>query len=182
MKVEKLKIQGLFILEPRVFSDERGYFFESFNQTVLNASIGEEVSFCQDNESYSHKNVLRGLHFQQAPFAQGKLVRVSRGSVLDIAVDIRKDSPTYGKYESVLLSAENKRQFWIPVGFAHGFISLEDNTIFNYKCTNFYDKASEGGLNWNDPDLNIDWGGIQQPLLSEKDRVETQFAHFNSPF
>ncbi len=182
MKIERLKLEGLLILEPRVFADERGYFFESFNQSVFNDLVGEEIIFCQDNESLSHKNVLRGLHFQKAPYAQGKLVRVTKGSVLDIAVDIRKDSVTYGQYQSVLLSAENKRQFWIPQGFAHGFISLEDHTIFNYKCTNFYDKASEGGLNWNDADLKIDWGGIDHPILSEKDKVETQFAHFKSPF
>lgn len=183
MNAIKLDIEGLFILEPRVFEDDRGYFFESFNQARFDSIIGEKVVFCQDNESFSHKNVLRGLHFQAPPYAQGKLVRVTRGSVLDVAVDIRLKSPTYGQYTSVLLSAENKRQFWIPAGFAHGFLTLEDQTVFNYKCTNLYHAESEGGLNWNDPALQIDWGlqGIQ-PILSDKDRVEINFIEFKSPF
>lgn len=182
MTVEKLDIPGLLVLTPRIFEDERGLFFESFNQDVFNQLVGTNVVFCQDNESHSHKNVLRGLHFQAPPFAQGKLVRVSRGSVLDIAVDLRQNSPTYGQYASVMLSASNKKQFWIPAGFAHGFLALEDDTVFNYKCTAFYNKASEGGLNWNDPVLNIDWGLTGAPVLSEKDRVETQFKTFKSPF
>lgn len=182
MTVEKLEISGLLVLTPRIFEDERGLFFESFNQDVFNQLVGNKVAFCQDNESHSRKNVLRGLHFQAPPVAQGKLVRVSQGSVLDVAVDLRKNSSTYGQYASVMLSAANKKQFWIPAGFAHGFLALEDDTVFNYKCTAFYNKASEGGLNWNDETLNIDWNLTGEPVLSEKDRVETQFKMFKSPF
>lgn len=182
MNAIKLEIEGLYILEPRIFEDERGYFFESFNQSRFESLVGTCVNFCQDNESFSHKNVLRGLHFQAPPFAQGKLVRVTQGAVLDIAVDIRSNSPTYGQYKAVLLSAKNKRQFWIPEGFAHGFLTLEDETIFNYKCTNLYHKESEGGLNWNDPSLQIDWGITEQPVLSDKDRVEVHFSEFKTPF
>lgn len=184
MEVEKYEIEGLLSFVPRIFKDDRGFFYESFNERVFQKAVGQPVSFCQDNISYSHKNVLRGLHFQKPPYAQGKLVRVSQGSVLDVAVDLRKKSPTYGKYQSVLLSAENKKQFWVPAGFAHGFLALEDGTVFNYKCTNFYHKESEGGLNWNDTDLAIDWGFDQSnsPILSDKDHVETTFNAFNSPF
>ncbi len=182
MNAIKLEIEGLYILEPRIFEDERGYFFESFNQARFEELIGEKVYFCQDNESYSHKNVLRGLHFQAPPFAQGKLVRVTQGAVLDVAVDIRTNSPTYGQYAAVMLSGENKRQFWIPSGFAHGFVTLEDQTVFNYKCTNLYHKESEGGLNWNDAVLGIDWGLTEPPLLSDKDTVEHDFHTFKSPF
>jgi len=178
----KLEIEGLYIIEPRIFEDERGYFFESYNQLRFESLIGKAVNFCQDNESYSHKNVLRGLHFQAPPFAQGKLVRVTQGAVLDVAVDIRSNSPTYGQYAAVKLSGENKRQFWIPPGFAHGFVTLEDHTVFNYKCTNPYHKESEGGLNWNDAILAIDWGLTESPLLSEKDKVEHDFNAFKSPF
>ena len=182
MKITKLNIEGLLVLEPRVFGDDRGYFFESFNQDAFNSAVGESVVFCQDNESFSTKNVLRGLHFQKPPFGQGKLVRVTQGSVLDVAVDLRKNSPTYGHYEKVVLSAENKKQFWVPAGFAHGFLTLEEDTQFNYKCTNFYNKESEGGLNWNDPVLGIDWANSAPPLLSEKDQVTIDFNAFNSPF
>jgi len=182
MTIEKFDIEGLLLITPRVFEDDRGYFFESFNQESFEKAVGEAVVFCQDNESYSHKNVLRGLHFQKSPFAQGKLVRVSRGAVLDVAVDIRKESATYGQSQKVLLTAENKQQFWIPAGFAHGFIALEDDTVFNYKCTNYYHKESEGGLNWNDPILNIDWGNDGSPLLSQKDSVDIDFTQFKSPF
>lgn len=182
MNAIKLEIEGLYILEPQIFEDERGYFFESFNQSRFESLVGTCVNFCQDNESFSHKNVLRGLHFQAPPFAQGKLVRVTQGAVLDIAVDIRSNSSTYGQYKAVLLSAENKRQFWIPEGFAHGFLTLEDETVFNYKCTNLYHKESEGGLNWNDPSLQIDWGITEQPVLSDKDRVEEHFSEFKTPF
>ncbi|MGB1102317.1 MAG: dTDP-4-dehydrorhamnose 3,5-epimerase [Crocinitomicaceae bacterium] len=182
MIVEDLTIEGLKVFIPKVFADDRGYFFESFNQKLFNEAVGESISFCQDNESKSSKFVLRGLHFQAPPFGQGKLVRVTQGSVLDIAVDLRKDSKTYGQYEKVLLSAENKKQFWIPEGFAHGFLALEDNTVFNYKCTGFYNKESEGGLNWDDPVLSIDWGLKSNPVLSEKDQVPTSFLDFNTPF
>ncbi|MBU2650763.1 MAG: dTDP-4-dehydrorhamnose 3,5-epimerase [Bacteroidetes bacterium] len=173
-------IIGLLIVKPKVFEDDRGYFFESFNRNrFLNNGI--DVLFDQDNESRSQKNVLRGLHFQAPPFEQGKLVRVIRGSVLDVAVDIRKDSPTYGKWSSIVLTADNKLMYWIPPGFAHGFLSLEDQTVFSYKCTNVYNKDSEGSIRWNDPDLNINWG-ITNPVLSGKDQEAPLFKELNSPF
>lgn len=180
MKFKQTKIEGLVIIEPRVFSDERGYFYESYN-TVSFKNNGLDLDFVQDNQSLSQKGVLRGLHFQAPPFEQGKLVRVIQGSVLDVAVDIRPNSPTYGKYESVLLSGENKTQFWIPPGFAHGFATLEDDTIFCYKCTGPYSKESEGALLWNDPQLNINWG-IDNPLVSAKDQEAKTFEQFISPF
>ncbi len=182
MTIEKFNIEGLLLLSPRVFADDRGYFFESFNQEAFEKAVGYSVEFCQDNESYSHQNVLRGLHFQKPPYAQGKLVRVTRGAVLDVAVDLRKGSKTYGQHVKVEVSAENKKQFWVPAGFAHGFITLTDDTIFNYKCTNYYNKESEGGLNWDDPALGIDWENKVLPLLSEKDAVDTDFTEFISPF
>jgi dTDP-4-dehydrorhamnose 3,5-epimerase len=174
-------IDGLFILKPRIFSDERGWFFESFNQKVFNELSNTSTNFVQDNQSCSKKNVIRGLHFQAPPYAQGKLVSVIKGSVIDIALDIRKNSPTYGKHVSVELSSENKLMLWIPEGFAHGFVALEDDTIFSYKCTNYYNKESEGTLQWNDPDLQIDWT-IDKEILSEKDKVAQPFATFVSPF
>jgi dTDP-4-dehydrorhamnose 3,5-epimerase len=180
MTVKETNISGLRIIEPRVFEDDRGYFFESYSkQAFLNAGL--DLDFVQDNQSLSQKGVLRGLHFQNPPFAQGKLVRVIQGSVLDVAVDIRANSPTYGQHVSVLLSGKNKTIFWIPPGFAHGFVTLEDNTIFSYKCTGLYNKASEGALRWDDPDLNIDWG-IDHPLVSEKDQEADFFKGFNSQF
>ena len=180
MELIKTSIDGLLIIKPDVFKDERGYFFESYNKERF-AKAGLMMDFVQDNESKSDKGVLRGLHFQKPPYAQGKLVRVIKGSVMDVAVDLRKDSPTYGKWESVVLTEENKLQFWIPEGFAHGFVALEDNTIFNYKCTNVYNKESEGSLLWNDPDINIEWN-IENPILSEKDKVSTLFKNFETPF
>ena len=142
---------------------------------------GIDQNFVQDNESMSGKGVLRGLHFQKPPFTQGKLVRVMRGSVLDVAVDIRKNSSTYGQWASVVLSQENKWMYWVPPGFAHGFVTLEDHTIFFYKCTNVYNKESEGSISWNDPDLNIDWK-ITNPVLAEKDKEAPAFKGFDSPF
>ena len=180
MEFKKTKIEGLVIIEPRVFSDERGYFYESYNKENFKNN-GLDLQFVQDNQSLSQQGVLRGLHFQAPPFEQGKLVRVIQGSVLDVAVDIRPNSPTYGQYESVLLSGQNKTLFWIPPGFAHGFVTLENNTIFCYKCTGPYSKASEGALLWNDPQLNINWG-IDQPLVSEKDQEANTFEQFISPF
>jgi dTDP-4-dehydrorhamnose 3,5-epimerase len=174
-------IDGLFILKPRIFSDERGWFFESFNQKVFNELTNTSTNFVQDNQSCSKKNVIRGLHFQAPPYAQGKLVSVIKGKVIDVAVDIRKNSPTYGKHVSIELSSENKLMLWIPEGFAHGFVALEDDTIFSYKCTNYYNKESEGTLQWNDPDLQIDWT-IDKEILSEKDKVAQPFATFVSPF
>lgn len=180
MEIRNTPIKGLLILIPRLFSDERGYFYESFNKsTYLSAGISAE--FLQDNQSCSKKGTLRGLHYQAAPFDQGKLVRVIKGKVLDIAVDIRKDSATYGQYFSIELSGVNHTQFWIPPGFAHGFIAQEDDTIFCYKCTNVYDKASEGGILWNDTTLNINWGATS-PLVSEKDEILGTFAELKSPF
>lgn len=180
MELIKTSIDGLLIIKPDVFKDERGYFFESYNKERF-AKAGLNMDFVQDNESKSDKGVLRGLHFQKPPYAQGKLVRVIKGSVMDVAVDLRKGSPTYGKWESVVLTEENKLQFWIPEGFAHGFVALEDNTIFNYKCTNVYNKESEGSILWNDPDINISWN-IDNPILSEKDKISPLFKNFKSPF
>jgi dTDP-4-dehydrorhamnose 3,5-epimerase len=180
VEVEKFEIEGPLLLKPRLFYDNRGYFFESFNQVVFN-SIVPHINFVQDNESSSAKDVLRGLHFQNPPFEQGKLVRVTRGSVQDYIVDIRKSSPTYGKYISVFLSGENHHQFWIPPGFAHGFLTLESDTLFLYKCTNLYHKDSESGLVWNDPDLNIDWK-IISPIVSEKDAELPKFCNLDSRF
>ena len=180
MIITKTAIEGLLILEPRVFKDDRGIFFESFNQQLFTEAAGQ-IDFIQDNQSVSKKGVLRGLHFQNGPHAQGKLVRVAKGSVIDVAVDIRKDSPTYGHHVSVELTATNNKQFWIPAGFAHGFAALEDDTIFCYKCTDYYAPECEGSLLWNDEDLNIDWG-IDEPLVSDKDEVATKFTNFTSTF
>lgn len=180
MQIEKTEIEGLLIIKPKVFEDARGHFFESFNKNVFFEN-GLSLEFVQDNQSLSNKNVLRGLHFQSPPYAQGKLIRVIKGSVLDVAVDIRKSSPTYGKHLVIKLSEQNKIMFYIPEGFAHGFLTLEDNTIFSYKCTNFFNKESEGSLLWNDLDLNINWE-ITDPILSDKDKVAPQFNSFNSPF
>lgn len=175
------EIEGLILLVPRIFDDERGYFIESFNQKVFNEIVGKEVNFVQDNQSVSKTGVLRGLHFQKPPFAQGKLVRVSKGSALDVAVDLRANSSTYGKHISVHLTAENCHQLWIPEGFAHGFLALEEDTVFQYKCTNYYDPQSESTLAWNDPDIGIDWQ-IDSPLLSPKDLNCEAFSLFNTPF
>ncbi len=175
------EIKDVFIIEPIILKDERGVFFESFQQQKFNELIGAEITFVQENESISKKDVLRGLHFQKPPFAQGKLVRVIAGSVIDVAVDIRKNSPTYGKHVAVELSAENKRQLWIPAGFAHGFVALEDDTVFQYKCTNYYNKNAEDALLWNDETLGINWE-IQHPILSPKDELATTFNSFISPF
>lgn len=180
MEIIKTSIEGLLIIKPDVFKDERGYFFESYNKEHF-LKHGLDMTFVQDNESKSGKGVLRGLHFQKPPYAQGKLVRVVKGSVLDVAVDIREGSPTYGKWEATVLSEENKEMFWIPEGFAHGFVTLEENTVFTYKCTNVYNKESEGSLRWNDPDINIDWN-IDNPILSEKDKISPLFKEFETPF
>jgi len=180
MKFIPTSIQDLFEIEPAVFGDHRGYFFESYNDDHFK-NQGIKADFVQDNESFSNAGVLRGLHFQAPPKAQGKLVRVQRGSVLDVAVDIRVGSPTYGKHHSVILSGENKKMLWIPPGFAHGFATLEDHTVFLYKCTDTYSPEHEGSIQWNDEDLGIDWG-IQQPQLSAKDATSPAFGTFNSPF
>ncbi len=169
MEVIKTDIEGVVIIEPRIFRDERGYFFESFSQRDFQEKVCRTV-FVQDNESKSSYGVLRGLHFQKPPYAQSKLVRVIRGAVLDVAVDIRKGSPTFGQHVAVELTGENHRQFFIPRGFAHGFSVLTDEVIFQYKCDNFYAPQSEGALAWDDPDLGIDWRiPTDKVLLSEKD-------------
>lgn len=180
MEIIETKLKDLLIIKPDVFGDNRGYFFEAYNKEVY-ASKGLTMTFVQDNESKSAKNVLRGLHFQKPPFAQGKLVRVVKGAVMDVAVDIRKGSPTFGMWDSVLLTEDNKWMYWIPEGFAHGFVTLEDNTVFTYKCTHAYNKASEGGIRWNDPMLDINWN-IENPILSPKDEVQPLFSEFDSPF
>ncbi len=180
MKVEKTFIEGLLIIQPTIFGDHRGYFFESFRKDALKEA-GVEWEFVQDNQSMSKKNILRGLHFQAPPVAQGKLVQVIKGAVLDVVVDIRKDSATYGQHFKIELTEENKTIFWIPPGFAHGFLTLADDTIFSYKCTDYYNPKAEGSVNWNSPSLKIDWG-IENPILSKKDTLAVNFTEFISPF
>ena len=180
MNITKTDIEGLIIIEPQIFKDSRGAFFESWNAKKFK-QLGINEDFVQDNQSVSSKGVLRGLHFQNPPYAQAKLVRVIEGSVLDVAVDLRKNSPTYGKHFSVILSEQNNKSFFIPKGFAHGFLSLEDNTVFNYKCSDYYNKESEGSLLWNDEDLKIDWQ-IDNPLISEKDLKADFFKNFKTKF
>ena len=183
MQVIPTAIQGVFIIEPRIFGDTRGYFFESFNARDFSQLTGVDVNFVQDNESLSRYGVLRGLHFQLPPHAQSKLVRVVRGAVLDIAVDLRKDSPTYGHHVSVELTAENHRQFFMPKGFAHGFSVLSPEVVFQYKCDDYYHPECEGALAWDDPDLAIDWQlPADKVILSEKDKHHPSFRSFNSPF
>jgi dTDP-4-dehydrorhamnose 3,5-epimerase len=182
MKFTETRIKGLIIIEPQIFNDGRGYFFESYSKTKF-AAAGIDIDFVQDNQSFSHKGAVRGLHAQSAPHAQAKLVRVIQGRVLDVAVDVRKGSPTYGQYETIELSGENQKQFLIPEGFVHGFATLEDNTIFTYKVNNYYSKECEVGVKWNDPTLGIDWGiAAQDALTSPKDDVLPNFADFVSPF
>mgnify|MGYP002725506527 CR=1 FL=1 len=180
MEIVKTKIPDLYIVKPSVFEDKRGYFFESYNKEAFTRN-GIDQNFVQDNESKSGKGVLRGLHFQKPPFDQGKLVRVMHGAVLDVAVDLRRSSATYGQWVSVELNHENKWMYWIPPGFAHGFVTLEDDTVFFYKCTNVYNKESEGSIYWNDPELNIDWR-VTNPILSEKDMKGPSFKEFITPF
>jgi dTDP-4-dehydrorhamnose 3,5-epimerase len=181
MNIIETKLSGLLLIEPNVFEDSRGYFLESYNiETFKN--VGIEVNFIQDNQSLSCKGTLRGLHFQNPPYAQVKLVRAVTGSIIDVAVDIRKGSKTYGQYYSVNLTNENKKMLYIPEGFAHGFLTLEDNTIVQYKCSNLYDKESEGGIIWNDPDIGIDWQLTIEPIISEKDKNNKNFKKVNSKF
>lgn len=171
MNIIKTEIEGIYIIDPQVFGDKRGYFFESFNAERFLAQTGIDVTFVQDNESRSKRGVLRGLHFQMDPYAQAKLVRVVSGRVLDVAVDIRPESPTFGKYVATELSGDNHRQMFIPKGFAHGYVVLEDNTVFQYKCDEFYHPESEGGIAWNDPQIGIEWPLSESELiLSDKDR------------
>ena len=174
MKVINSTLDEVKIFEPMVFNDERGFFFESFNKKFFQECINSKIEFVQDNHSRSSKGVLRGLHYQLDPFAQGKLVRVVTGEVFDVAVDIRVNSKNFGKWFGAKLSADNKKQLWIPRGFAHGFLTLSDSAEFLYKTTNFYDKQSERSIIWNDPDINIDWGSELRPIVSLKDK--------NAPF
>ncbi|MBE9460363.1 dTDP-4-dehydrorhamnose 3,5-epimerase [Dyadobacter subterraneus] len=172
MQIRETSIAGLVEIFPRVFQDDRGFFFESYNEELFK-KLGLPTNFVQDNQSFSIKGVVRGLHFQNAPFAQGKLVRVISGRVLDVAVDIRPESPTFGKHEVFELRSDTNNMAYVPEGFAHGFVALEDS-VFSYKCTNVYNKAAESGLLWNDPDLGIDWG-VENPIVSEKDIILPTF-------
>ena len=182
MEIIKTNIEGVVIIEPRIFKDDRGYFFESFSQREFEEKVCK-TTFVQDNESKSSYGVLRGLHFQKPPFAQSKLVRVIKGAVLDVAVDIRKGSHTFGQYVSVELTGENHRQFFIPRGFAHGFSVLSEEVIFQYKCDNFYSPQSEGAIAWNDPDLNIDWRiPAEKVVLSEKDSKHPRLKDWQNVF
>lgn len=177
MKIIKTGIEGLVELQPNVLGDSRGFFFESYRESMFK-KYGLETGFVQDNESFSIKGTLRGLHYQKPPFAQGKLVRVLIGKVLDVVLDIRSNSKTFGQHHKVILDAEKHNQMYVPPGFAHGFAALEDS-VFSYKCTNYYNKESEDGVLWNDPFLNLDWG-IENPIISEKDLVLPTFAQLKA--
>lgn len=169
------KLEGCYIIEPKVIKDDRGYFMESFNENTFQKGIGQKIHFVQDNQSFSSKGVLRGLHYQVGEHSQAKLVRVLSGEVLDVAVDIRPNSKTFGEHVSVLLSADNQTQFFVPRGFAHGFLVLSETATFFYKCDNFYNKESEGGIIYNDKTINIDWGFPENELIiSEKDKVQPE--------
>ena len=182
MNLIKTKLDGLVVLKPTVFKDNRGYFMESYNQKNINKLLGN-VNFVQDNESESSRGVLRGLHFQKPPYTQAKLVRCLKGSVLDVVLDLRKDSKTYGIFENISLTEENKKQLFIPKGFAHGFIVLSKSAIFSYKVDNYYNQDSESGIIWNDPDLNIDWKiNKNEIIVSEKDKNLPTFNEIISPF
>lgn len=184
MNIVETPIKDLLVIEPKIWEDARGYFYESYSIRAFE-KLGINAVFVQDNQSFSQKGALRGLHAQANPFAQGKLVRVLQGSVLDVAIDIRKNSVTYGQHFSITLSGENHKQLWIPPGFLHGFLTLEDDTLFTYKVTNYYDKNSEIGVIWNDPTLKIDWAtqiNEDEFLLSEKDLILPEFKAFESPF
>jgi dTDP-4-dehydrorhamnose 3,5-epimerase len=180
MIIENTTIKDLKIIHPDVFEDGRGYFYESYNQRTFHQN-GIIDHFVQDNQSLSQSRVLRGMHFQNPPYAQGKLVRVIKGSILDVALDLRKKSPTYGKHFAIELNEKNKLMLWLPIGFAHGFVTLENETIFSYKCSSFYNKLSEVCILWDDKTLNINWG-ISNPILSQKDREGVLFDKFVSPF
>lgn len=182
MNFIKTKIKDLLIVEPKIWKDDRGYFYESYSKRNFDEA-GINASFVQDNQSLSQKGTLRGLHAQSGEHAQGKLVSVIKGRVIDVAVDIRKSSETYGQHVAVELSEDNHLMFWVPPGFLHGFVTLEDDTIFAYKVTGLYNKNSEFGVVWNDPELNIDWGiSAEEVILSEKDKVLPQFKDLISPF
>jgi dTDP-4-dehydrorhamnose 3,5-epimerase len=178
MKVTSLSIPDVLLIEPQVFGDDRGFFFESFNQNQFEAAVKRKINFVQDNHSKSVKGVLRGLHYQLPPKAQGKLVRVIQGEVFDVAVDLRQSSPSFGKWVGEILSSENKKQLWVPEGFAHGFVTLSDTAEFLYKTTDFYSKEHERAIHWNDRAIAIDWG-FEHPLLSNKDEVARSFKEAN---
>ncbi|PHR56615.1 MAG: dTDP-4-dehydrorhamnose 3,5-epimerase [Robiginitomaculum sp.] len=187
MKITECNIVGLYIIEPRIFSDARGFFMESYKSADFADAFGVDIAFVQDNHSLSHEQgTIRGLHFQSPPYGQGKLVRCTRGKILDVAVDVRKNSPTYGQHSAVVLSSENAKQFWIPAGFLHGFITRTPMSEVQYKCTAPYMHACEGGVRWDDPDLAIDWfsQGLDEKniTISEKDAQGQSFADFQSPF
>ena len=182
MNIEQTAILDLIVLTPSVFEDERGYFFESYNKSKLEV-LGIQIDFLQDNQSFSIRGTLRGLHYQNPPFAQTKLVRVLQGEIMDIAVDLREESPTYGKYFGIVLSSENKKQLLVPQGFAHGFSVLSETAVVSYKCDQYYDKQSEGGIRFDDATLNIDWGmDLATTIVSEKDMILPDFATCNSQF
>ena len=181
MNIISTKIEGVYLIKPKIFNDDRGSFFESFNMKVFQKETNQKINFVQDNQSVSSKNILRGLHFQKPPHAQAKLVRVIKGSVLDVVVDLRKKSKTYGKYILEELSEYNNHQLYLPKGMAHGFLTLEDNTIFTYKCSEFYCKEAEDSIIWNDSSIRIKWPDII-PLLSKKDLKAKKFSSFVSPF
>ena len=182
MNIEQTSIKDLIVLAPSVFEDARGYFFEGYNKNKF-SDLGLDINFVQDNQSFSKKGTLRGLHYQNPPFAQTKLVRVLQGEIIDVAVDLRKDSPTYGKHFSVLLSSENKKQLLVPQGFAHGFSVLSETAVVFYKCDQYYNKESEGGIRYDDPALNIDWGmDLKDAIVSEKDIILPTFSNCNSQF
>jgi len=181
MNIQDTQIDGLFVFTPTKYIDARGYFRETFNLQLFRGLIGKEIDFVQDNESVSKRNVLRGLHFQAPPYAQGKLVHVVQGAVWDVAVDLRSQSRSYLHWHAELLSAENGKLFWIPEGFAHGFLSIEENTRFVYKCSNYYNPASEQTLLWNDPVLGIEWN-VTNPIVSPKDEQGILVANFQTPF
>ena len=184
MKTSKFPIDGPALFEVPAFSDDRGYFMETFQSRLFSEATGCETPFVQDNQSFSkHKGTVRGLHYQSPPYAQGKLVRCSQGSILDVAVDVRKGSKTYGQHVKAILSAENMGQLWVPVGFLHGFVTLEANTIVCYKCTNYYSPIHDGNVSWSDTVLNIDWGlASDEAHLSPKDAMAPSFDDFDSPF
>ncbi|MBQ0080697.1 MAG: dTDP-4-dehydrorhamnose 3,5-epimerase [Alistipes sp.] len=183
MNILKTDIDGVLIIEPRIFSDSRGYFFESFNEREFREKTGYDIKFCQDNESMSSYGVLRGLHFQYPPYTQAKLVRVVKGGVMDVAVDLRRGSRTFGKHVSVELTSENHRQFFIPKGFAHGFVVLTPEVVFQYKCDEFYHPEAEGAILWSDDALGIDWRiPLNDVILSEKDRKHPTLSELGDNF
>lgn len=181
MTIQTTSFKDLLVIQPTVFEDDRGYFFEPFNEARFRIETGLNITFVQDNESMSNAGVLRGMHFQMPPKAQAKLIRVTRGRVLDVVVDLRRTQPTYMQHFALELSADNKTQMFVPEGFAHGFLVLEDHTIFSYKCSNYYSKEHDRSLAFNDPNIGIEWN-IQEPIISEKDRLAPLFNTFDTPF